>query len=53
MVIQRLRLHSSNAGGTHLIPGQGTKTLHATWYSQKNVLILQKIKNSSYNMTTL
>ena len=29
LAIQWLRLHSSNAGGASLIPGWGTKTLHA------------------------
>ena len=30
-----LRLCASTAGGTGLIPGQGTKIPHATWCSQK------------------
>ena len=29
LVVQWLRLHASTAGGTRLIPGQKTKTLHA------------------------
>ena len=29
-VVQWLRLHASTAGDTDLIPGQGTKVLHAT-----------------------
>lgn len=32
-----------NAGGEGLIPGQGTKVLHATWHSQKTKK--QKKKN--------
>ena len=27
--------HASNAGGMDLIPGQGTKSPHAVWHSQK------------------
>ena len=34
LVVQWLRLHASSAGGTGLIPVQGTKIPHATWYSQ-------------------
>ena len=29
LAVQRLRLHTSNAGGVGLIPGQGTKIPHA------------------------
>ena len=35
LVVQCLRLHASNAGGVGLIPGQGTKILHAKLCSQK------------------
>ena len=35
LVVQWLRLHASNAGGAGLIPGWGTKILHAVWHSQK------------------
>ena len=35
LVVQWLRLHTSNAEGMGLIPGQGTKIPHATWCSQK------------------
>ena len=35
LVVQWLRLCTPNAGGTGLIPGQGTKVPHAAWCSQK------------------
>ena len=35
LVVQGLRLHASTAGGTDLIPGQGTKIPHATQCGQK------------------
>ena len=35
LAVQRLRLHTSKAGGAGLIPGQGTKIPHATWRGQK------------------
>ena len=35
LVVQWLRLHTSNAEGMGLIPGQGTKVLQATWYGPK------------------
>ena len=35
---------TSNAGGVSLIPGWGTKTLHATWHRQKNKSIKSKKK---------
>ena len=36
MVVQWLRLHDSSiAGGTDLIPGQGTKIPHSTQQGQK------------------
>ena len=35
LVIQWLRLRTSTAGGTGLIPGRGTKISHASWYDQK------------------
>ena len=37
--VQWLRLHASTAGGTGLIPGQGTKTPHATQHGQKIIII--------------
>ena len=35
LAVQWLRLHVSTAGGTGLIPGLGTKILHAAWCGQK------------------
>ena len=35
LVVQWLRLHTSNAGGRGSVPGQGIKIPHATWYSKK------------------
>ena len=35
MAVQWLGLHASTAGGTGLIPGQGTKIPHALWHGQK------------------
>ena len=37
-----LRLHASNAGSMGLIPGQGTKIPHATWWGQKIKQIKKK-----------
>ena len=34
-MVQGLRLHAANAGGTGLIPGGGAKILQATQSSQK------------------
>ena len=39
LVVQWLGHHASNAGGTDLIPGQGTRIPHAT------VGLSQKVKN--------
>ena len=33
--VQGLILRASNAGGEGLIPGQGTKILHAIWWGKK------------------
>ena len=35
LAVQWLRLCASTAGGMGLIPGQGTKILHAAQHSQK------------------
>ena len=35
LVVQCLRLHASTAGGPGLIPGWGTKILHAPQYGKK------------------
>ena len=34
-MVQWLGLHASTAGGTGLMPGQGTKILQVTWQGQK------------------
>ena len=36
LVVQWLRLHGPNAGGTGLIPGRVTKIPHAPRHGQKN-----------------
>ena len=35
LAVQWLRLHTSTAGGTGSVPGQGTESLHAAWHGQK------------------
>ena len=35
LAVQWLRLQAPNARDTGLIPGWGTKILHATWFGQK------------------
>ena len=35
-MVQWLRLHTSNAEGMGLIPGQGIKILQAIWYGQED-----------------
>ena len=35
LVVQKLRLHTANAGGVGVIPGQGTKISHAAQHGQK------------------
>ena len=40
LVIQGLRLHSSNADGTGSSPGQGTRILHATQTKKKKCFLL-------------
>ena len=35
LVVQQLRLCAPNAGHTGLIPGWGTKILHAPWHGKK------------------
>ena len=42
MVVQWLRLCTSTAGGVGLIPGQGTKLLHAIRHGQKINLKIKK-----------
>ena len=36
-----LMVKTSNAAGVSLIPGWGTKTLHATWHSQKKSVTIK------------
>lgn len=38
---QWLGLHVFTAGGTSLIPGQGTKTLHASQYGPKKKKVIK------------
>ena len=47
LAVHWLRLHSSNAGDAGLIPGQGTRGLHAVWCSKK-----KKKKNYRDNSMT-
>ena len=35
LVVQRLRLCTSNEGGTGSIPGRGTRIPHAKWHGKK------------------
>ena len=48
-MVQWLRLHTPNAGGTSSVPCQGTKIPHAMWGSQekKKNTPIQKQANSS------
>ena len=39
-----LGICSSTAGDTGLIPGQGTKILHAVWFDQKNNKSKQQLR---------
>ena len=48
LAVQWLRLHTSNARGTGLIPGQGTKILQATHgvakkKKRKNIIIASSV----------
>ena len=53
LAVQWLGLHISTAGGTGLIPGRGTKVLHATWCGQtpppQNSGIMWYIYTVEYN----
>ena len=46
LVVQWLKLHSSNAGGSGSISGHGTKILYAKWHGQKEILFKLKINKS-------
>ena len=45
LVVQWLELPASTAGGTGLIPGQGTKILHAVQHGQKKKLTMDTSEN--------
>ena len=45
-MVQWLKLRTSNAGSTSLIPGWETKVLHATGHGQKKKKITLKKKSS-------
>ena len=46
-MVQWLRLHALNAGGTGLVPGGGTEIPHVTWCGQKkNFFFNVKKKNT-------
>ena len=51
LVVQWLRLHTSNAGGTGSIPGQGTKIVHAAQHGQKLIKIKMAPKQSLSSKT--
>ena len=48
LMVQWLRLHTSAAGGTGLIPGRGNKVLHAAWCAQKRKK--KKVKRNEYGL---
>ena len=47
-MVQQLGLHASTAGGTGLIPGQGTKIPQAAWHGQKNEKQKQTNQKTQY-----
>ena len=47
LVVQQLRLSDSTAGGAVLIPGPGTKILHAAQHSQKFFFLMNNMKTLS------
>ena len=47
LVVQWLRLHTSNAGTRGSIPVQGTKTPHTTWHEQRKKIFNLK-KNEGF-----
>ena len=49
LAVQWLGLHASTAGGTGLIPGQGTKILHAAWHGQKKTPNAPTTQNKQTN----
>ena len=46
LAIQWLRLHTSNAGATGSIPGQGTKTTYAMDVAKKNITAATTTNNN-------
>ena len=48
-----LRFRTSNARGTGLIPGQGAEISHATWYSQKKILLFSTLLSNIILQTFL
>ena len=46
VVVQWLRLHTPNTGGTGSIPDQGTKIPHAMQCSQKKKKIINNLKKN-------
>ena len=49
LVVQWLRLFASNAGGTGLIPDQGTKIPHGLW--PKNNIPAQKVSRNKFELS--
>ena len=52
LVVQWLRLHDTNAGGTCSIPGWGTKIPYAMWCSRKvflKIIKYREVKQKSVN----
>ena len=52
LVVQWLRLHAPNVGDMGLIPGWGTKILHAAWHDTKNKINKGK-KNTALTLSFL
>ena len=48
LVVQWLRLHPSTTVDMGLIPGQGTKILHAAWPEIKKKNLIKKKKGTIY-----
>ena len=48
LAVQCLRLCTSIVGGTDLIPGWGTRILHATWAARKKIYIKKKKNRDSF-----
>ena len=48
LVVQRLRLCASTAGGAGSIPGLGIKIPHAAWFSQRNKKNPKQTKKQSH-----